>query len=341
MQMSSRPIIVLGVDRSGTSMLTDVLSRWGCHAGDPRLLAAPNPFNPKGFWEYKPVQQFMFELFETTGVGWWNLDFRPALRDLGGSSLSLRQGAERLMAEMAAGGTPWVWKEPYFSISLPFWKQIFNDPVYVIILRNPYRSALSYETFLIPAELQGKFRTIAFFLLRWQFFMRCILEDTAGANPIFVTYEDLVSSPLEECRRISARLDEELGVTEEDGEKPRRMAERIDPKLWRQRSQLSLADIPEASLEQRELYEYLKRKVLGTAEELDLSRYPMPVCWREYVHNIESLRQLLLQRGVAPNPAPQTIPDARPAPSPASPPVAPPRFPPRPRRDPAARTGEE
>lgn len=333
--MSVRPIIVLGVDRSGTSMLTDVISRWGCYAGDPRLLAAPNPFNPQGFWEYKPVQQFMFELFDTTGVGWWNQDFRPALLELGRSSTH-RQGAERLMAEMtaAAEGAPWIWKEPYFSISLPFWKQIWGNPVYVIIVRNPYRSALSYETFLIPADLHGKFRTIALFLLRWQFFMRCLLEDTAGANPLYLCYEELVSSPLEQCQRISAYLDRELGVTEVDEDKPRRMAERIDPKLWRQRSQLTLDEIPEASPEQRELYKYMMRKVAGTAEEPDLSLYPMPACWREYVHNIESLRQVLLQRGVTPNLAPQTIPDARPAAqAPAAPPVVPPRFPPR-RREP-------
>jgi hypothetical protein len=340
-----RPVIVLGVDRSGTSMLTDVLSAWGCYAGNPRLLAAPNAFNPQGFWEYKPVQQFMFELFDTTGVGWWHEDFRFALRALGQAGRE-RQNAERLIAEMETAGRPWVWKEPYFSISLPFWQQIWNDPVYIVILRNPYRSARSYETFQIPSELQGKFRTVSLFLLRWQFFMRCIIEDTSSAGPIFVAYENLIDSPLAECRRISARLDQALGWAEDD-ERAQRMAARIDPSLWRQRSQLSLADVAEASPEQRELYAHLMRRVEGTAEDFDLSLYPMPACFREYTHNIESLRHILFQRGVTPDATPKTSPDAPPARGgipPLPPPASlgdPPLFPPRPRRDSAPGSQKE
>jgi hypothetical protein len=325
-----KPILVLGLDRSGTSMLTDVLSHWGCWAGDERLLAAASPLNPQGFWEYKPVQHFLVELFAATGTGWWSAEFRPALRELGRSP-AFRERAQRLVSEMEVAGRPWVWKEPLVSVSLPFWQQVCRDPIYMITLRNPYLSALSYQSYLVPTELQGSFRTIAYFLLRWQFFMRCILEDTAGTNAMFIAYEDLLGAPAESCRRISDHLGRELGAPGDAADRIRRMAARIDPKLWRQRSALSLDEVAEASPEQKELYACLSRRAQGVTAEIDLARFPMPACFEEYALNVESLRDVLAMRGLAANAAP------RQPPAPAGFPESPPRLPPRPRRDAAAR----
>src|SRR5262249_12602089 len=160
-----------------------------------------------------------------------------------------------------------------------FWNQIIENPVYMATLRNPYLSALSYQNFQIPTELQGRFRTIAFFLLRWQYFMRCILEDTADRNVMFIAYEDLVGKPFESCSRIDDHLNRELGVAAPDPDKAQRMAARIDPKLWRQKSELALDDVAQASPEQRALYACLRRRTRGIVEEIDLARFPMPACF--------------------------------------------------------------
>ena len=58
----TRPIFVLGIDRSGTSLLAEVVARWGAYAGEPESLADPDDGNPRGYWEHMPMQELMMQL---------------------------------------------------------------------------------------------------------------------------------------------------------------------------------------------------------------------------------------------------------------------------------------
>jgi len=49
-----RPIIVLGAERSGTSVCAEMVYAWGAHAGDPADLPAADVLNPRGRWEHLP-----------------------------------------------------------------------------------------------------------------------------------------------------------------------------------------------------------------------------------------------------------------------------------------------
>ncbi|HEX6900186.1 MAG TPA: hypothetical protein VF789_10750 [Thermoanaerobaculia bacterium] len=44
-------VLVLGMHRSGTSVLTHLLSRMGCHAGTPESLMPGDAANVGGYWE--------------------------------------------------------------------------------------------------------------------------------------------------------------------------------------------------------------------------------------------------------------------------------------------------
>lgn len=44
-------LMVLGMHRSGTSVLTRVLNMMGAYFGPEGIIAATNDENPKGFWE--------------------------------------------------------------------------------------------------------------------------------------------------------------------------------------------------------------------------------------------------------------------------------------------------
>jgi len=67
------------------------------------------------------------------------------------------------------------------------------------------------------------------------------------------------------------------------------MAEAINPKLWRNQSQIPFSQVQEATDEQKALYQFLGRKVKGSLEECELAKYPMPPEWREFVKNQEAL----------------------------------------------------
>src|SRR5579863_5755910 len=75
-----RPIFVLGVDRSGTSVLAEVLSHWGAYAGAAERLGKPDDGNPQGYWEYAPMQEFVSQLTARAGASIWHAESRRLMR---------------------------------------------------------------------------------------------------------------------------------------------------------------------------------------------------------------------------------------------------------------------
>ena len=287
----SRPIFVLGVDRSGTSLLSELAYNWGAYPGDFDLLAKGNEGNPQGYWEYEPMEELVNKLFDSTKVSHWDPSFTEKLREKG-SDPELRGQALDLIASMEKGPA-WFWKEPYLSICMPFWEQMLTDPIYIIPVRNPYESALSYEKFILPPNLRGGVRLLSLFFLRWQYFMLCILEASEKSSSVlFVPYDKLLRSPLEQCERICRFLDAECGIAEFDREKLRKMADCVNPQLYRNRS-TEFAEVAQATPEQKALFEFLLRKVDDPREPYDSSRYPMGGWWREYMENFDLMLGLL------------------------------------------------
>src|SRR5947209_7457888 len=66
-----RPIIILGVDRSGTSLIAELVHRWGAYAGEASELAPGNEGNPQGYWEYMPMEDFLSDLSRSVGLSDW------------------------------------------------------------------------------------------------------------------------------------------------------------------------------------------------------------------------------------------------------------------------------
>jgi hypothetical protein len=301
---SCRPIIILGVDRSGTSLVTELVSRWGAYGGDPALLQPANQGNPRGFFEYRPMQDFLTELFTSAGVGEWN----PAFSDLVRARAfepRYREAALRLVAAMETAGRPWFWKEPGLCLALSFWEQIWKEPIYVVVFRNPHDSARSFERFLPPA-LQKRIQVTAYFALRWQHFMLVTLAH-AERNPakLFLRYEGLLRSPVESCRRLCDFLDQQCVHSDGADDRLLSMVETINPGLWRNKQEVSFFDLPEATPEQKELLRFLEAKTADPQIPFDPERFPLPAFGREYLENFGALRTFLEKRaeGVTPAPA--------------------------------------
>jgi hypothetical protein len=290
----SRPIFVLGIDRSGTSMLSEIVFRWGAYAGDLELLGGADQGNPQGYWEYKPLQGLVLDLLLAPGVAPWEPGFKEGVRRCAFDP-QYRDRALAMIAEMQAANRPWFWKEPTFAFSLPFWRELIPDPVYLMTLRNPYHSAKSYEKFSLPPSLNGRVRLLAYFFLRWQSFMTAVIEElTTVRSKIFVSYEALLSSPAEQCARICRFLDAELpGADGDHVERLDRMTRVVNPDLWRNASPVAFSEVPESSAEQRALFSYLSSRLDGDVSDFDPAHYPLPSCWPEYASNFGLMRRLL------------------------------------------------
>ncbi|NJL29310.1 MAG: hypothetical protein HC897_16200 [Thermoanaerobaculia bacterium] len=165
-----RPIFVLGIDRSGTSLLSEVVVNWGAHPGAAEKLAPADAQNPQGYWEYLPMQDFVAALIASVGVSTWEPDFMARVRERAFEP-SWRDQALALAAEMERPDRPWLWKEPAIALTLSFWQEIVEDVVFLITLRNPVDSAASFKKFFLPSALREKFEIDGFFFLKWQHYM--------------------------------------------------------------------------------------------------------------------------------------------------------------------------
>jgi hypothetical protein len=282
-----RPIIILGVERSGTSLVAEMAHRWGAHTGEPEKLTKADVHNPQGYWEYKPIWDFLVELINATGISWWDTAFQQRIGELVFIP-QYRDKALELVAAMEKRGTPWVWKDPALSFFLPFWKEIWGDADYLITVRNPYDSAHSWQKFVMPEKLEGKVSLIAGNLLRWQYMTNLILAHTEGTeNKLFIPYEKLVQEPWKGAKRLDAFLNRNDKVPVSDDMKIEEMAGAVNPKLWHNRNPIPFDHVQEATDAQKVLYRFIQSKVKNPLQKFERTKYPMYAGWREFVKNAE------------------------------------------------------
>jgi hypothetical protein len=141
----SRAIIVLGMHRSGTSVLTRGLQGLGVFLGDDFL--SPQPDNPTGYWENNGILDLNERLLTVLGLNW--------------ESISLIDDSQWQIPEVQALSTEaaaflrahflchplWGFKDPRTVRLLPFWRATFErigvDDQYVIAIRTPLAVATS------------------------------------------------------------------------------------------------------------------------------------------------------------------------------------------------------
>jgi hypothetical protein len=295
-QEGQRPIFVLGMYRSGTSMVAEMVHRWGAYGGDPGQLSKGDDRNPRGYWESDQLSSWSEEIFRSGLKSLWDPDFERNLLDRAADPEWLAKGRD-LAGAMGRQGKVWFWKEPYLGLFLPFWERILTDVTYVVTVRNPYESAVSWQNFLLPPDsgLAGKVSIVAANLLRWQYLMLATLTHV-GRSPrkIFISYEEMIRDPAAQSRRLARFLDEQYGVRS-DEKTLQAMQEAIDSKLWRNKSVTPFPAVPEATSEQKAFYEFLQAKARGEEIEFDPSRYPLYPGWREYLLNVDLFREHYLQ----------------------------------------------
>lgn len=280
-----RPVIVLGAERSGTSVCAEMVHAWGAYAGDPGDLPAADVLNPRGRWEYLPLWDLLADIGDFAAGGtWWAEDFaeRTAAK---AADPQLASRARALLARMAAPGRPWLWKDPALCHFLGFWLPLWQAPVFVVMIRHPVDLAVSWNQFRLADGLAEV--SLACNLLRWQHMMRSVLHALDGEPAtLFAEYEAVTADPQGQARRLAAFLDQECATASGD-DTVARMAGVCEPACRRNRDGQRQEDRMTAP--QRSLYRYLRRKVQQPGTPLT-EDFPMPAGWRELVAGEEAPR---------------------------------------------------
>jgi hypothetical protein len=191
-------IVVLGMHRSGTSVLARAMGTLGGELGE-RLMPPVVGVNDKGFFEDVDVNAINVELLKAAGADWYSM--MPIDLDCIGASLldRLQTKAITVLREKCAGTDTFVLKDPRLTRLLPFWRPVFAclnlRVVYVVAVRNPISVARSLARVHHFAEEKS--------YILWLAHLVPALEDTRDQERIFVDYDLLMDAPARELSRVS------------------------------------------------------------------------------------------------------------------------------------------
>jgi hypothetical protein len=189
-------ICILGMHRSGTSLVSRVLNLLGVNLGPWDSISKKGEDNPKGYWEHHPIALLNDEILARFGGSWdrppkfppgWHLDVE--LEDL-------REKARRLVRDDFSSQLIWGWKDPRTCLTVPFWQELVGGLRYVICVRNP--SA-------VVASLRRRNGMAAESAERlWLAHVQSALAHTTGRARMFVAYEHLIGDWRPEVARLAA-----------------------------------------------------------------------------------------------------------------------------------------
>lgn len=178
--------LVLGMHRSGTSALTSLLDRLGFHAGPDESLMPADEHNARGYWELGELQAINDDLLAALGGTWTDvlgIDWRRLDGEVRAAFVSRTRS---LIGHLDSYG-PWVIKDPRLCLLLPFWRELLDQPVCILIHRHPLAVARSL------AQRDGL--PILVGIALWEHYSLAALAGSRELPRALIGYRDLVDDP--------------------------------------------------------------------------------------------------------------------------------------------------
>lgn len=209
MRLHPEPIVILGMQRSGTSALAGALNRLGVHFGRPEMLYPADRNNPTGYFEPRKLTLFNLQCLAAFQLHPTSAGRLPDNWKEFPESLSLCAELQAFFSGEFDRRGRWGLKQPVTSLLLPLYREVFSRlglrPHYVLCLRNPL------ETMRSEANLDygDSYRVMAALGDRaigsWLRYTLGPLEDLAGETVTVVPYERLLSDTRDVLQQIVQR----------------------------------------------------------------------------------------------------------------------------------------
>jgi hypothetical protein len=237
-----RLVLVVGVGRSGTSLLTGILAQLGFHVPQPEVKA--DDTNPRGFSEPRWAVDFHSKLLQARRVT--VNDSRPkafeSTADAAEDPATHAELSEWLGGQLEEADSVVV-KDPRTGWFLPLWTRSSADlgveARYVTMLRHPA------EILASAAKSYGDWQSPASRAAAWVNITLETEHATRGSRRAFVRYEDL----LDDWPREIGRMAELLELPKLTGGNLRErfpgVDKFVDPTLHRNRIRWDQLDVPE------------------------------------------------------------------------------------------------
>jgi hypothetical protein len=200
--MSKHLVLVVGVGRSGTSLLSGILGQLGFHIPQPEVQA--DDTNPRGFGEPRWVVDFHTRLLASKRVTL--NDSRPAAwPQMAEAAQEARPELREWLRGQLEQADDIVVKDPRTVWFLDVWRSCAQElgarTSFVTMLRHPAEIVASAKKSYGPGLTEAG-RSAAWLNVTLQ-----TEHSTRDAQRVFVRYDDLLADWVPEIRRLGAALD--------------------------------------------------------------------------------------------------------------------------------------
>jgi hypothetical protein len=228
---STKIVCVLGMHRSGTSLLMRLLNFLGVELGPAERLQGPTTANPTGYWEHRDIRTINDEILLRLGGSWRDPPAFPYQWEARADFDDLRAQATAIAERDFPAASTWGFKDPRTCLTLPFWLGLFPAMQYVLCIRHPVDVALSMEN---SPRLEYQGVTLAHALSLWPRYVAASIASTIDRRRCYVRYDDLIERPSEEIARVEMEIGLEGAGT--SGESMRGVVAFVRPALRHHRS---------------------------------------------------------------------------------------------------------
>jgi hypothetical protein len=216
----ARTVVVLGLARSGTSVVTGMLKILGVDMG-PSL---DGQSNPRGSNEDRDFATLHREIFNLTGADkdYWH---PPSNEEIRAIAPKIDSSVRALVEKKARGKTLWGWKHTRTLLTHDLFLPHLVDPHFVLVFRNFLGTALSSVEHTRrrpkPLSFAEALRLVHFYHGE----MLQFLETHPKIPAHCIAYEEVILDPLNEANKLANFL----GVTLSD-KTARQVAELVIPR---------------------------------------------------------------------------------------------------------------
>lgn len=126
-------IFIIGMHRSGTSMITGILHKCGLELGGNLLMGARD--NPRGHFESRRFIRINQEILIANGGRWFDPPTVP-VRFYPGIKKKMRQFVNQFDPQKISG-----FKDPRVCLTFPLWREVIHpEPIKAVIVVRPFRA---------------------------------------------------------------------------------------------------------------------------------------------------------------------------------------------------------
>ncbi|MEP5766283.1 MAG: hypothetical protein ABJ308_16915 [Halieaceae bacterium] len=199
-------LLVLGMHRSGTSLLSGLIAQAGVDLGRDIMAAAED--NPRGFWENQRIVSLHEKILGNCGQSWSSYQALPqnwqSLPDMDVLRQELRQ-----IIEQEFGDSPLISiKDPRLCRLLPLWRELATELGIALRIVTIVRPAAEVTASLQQRDGMATDHGMAL----WLRYNLDMMELSEGLPTLRTSYRSALEQPAETLAAISSLCGHELGM---------------------------------------------------------------------------------------------------------------------------------